>query len=626
MRRVPPDQWRPTGIEDLEPAAWNALRNPGSTVVVAGPGAGKTEFLAQRAAYLLQTGLCPPPRRILAISFKRDAAENLLARVKDRCAADQASRFTSMTFDAFTKGLLDRFIMTVPAAWRPTRPYQLVFHKRNERIQFLESILREAPVAWQTQVAGLREGTFEPRYVGAWRLPAEQRSPISGHEFAVVRWWQEHIRDGDASQLTFVLINRIAEFLIRLNPQIASALLMTYPFVFLDEFQDATYAHYDFLHSVFYGSNVILTAVGDDKQRIMGWAGARDDAFKRLEGDFRAQRVSLLLNHRSSHDLVRIQHVVACALDPDATEGTSNSERKVSGAAAMIWRFDTSSAEASYLATWIQEDRRSRGLEPRDYAILVKQKADKYEKQLAPRFAQVGLGLRNEAKEVGDITLQDLLADDLARTASAILRLAVQSRAPEAWATATKSLLRLRDVVGRDDAGARRVTDELTAFVAVVRGDLSEQAVDTEAARVLGERILCFLDLSAARRAFPQYSEGDDLRIAHDAFLVHLAECADSADTWSACVDMFDGVGQVPLMTVHKSKGLEYDTIIFVGLDDDAWWSHTAGDRDGLAVFFVALSRAKQRVVFTYCKGRGRQKVRDLYSLLSEAGVLELAL
>ena len=100
---IRPEEWRPQGIDDLEPAAWRALRHPGSVCVVAGPGAGKTEFLAQKATYFLQTGLCPAPRQILAISFKRDAADNLLKRVRKRCPPEQARRFTSITFDAFTK-------------------------------------------------------------------------------------------------------------------------------------------------------------------------------------------------------------------------------------------------------------------------------------------------------------------------------------------------------------------------------------------------------------------------------------------------------------------------------------------------------------------------------------------
>ena len=85
--------WRPRGITDLEPNAWKALRRDGNTCVVAGPGAGKTEFLAQRATYLLETGICPTPYRVLAISFKTDAAENLARRVRQRCTPEQAERF-----------------------------------------------------------------------------------------------------------------------------------------------------------------------------------------------------------------------------------------------------------------------------------------------------------------------------------------------------------------------------------------------------------------------------------------------------------------------------------------------------------------------------------------------------
>jgi len=122
---VKPEEWQPQGIDDLEPEAWHALREIRRSVcVTAGPGAGKTEFLAQKAAYLLQTGLCPWPRRILAISFKRDAARNLAERVRQRCSPEQARRFDSMTFDAFTKGMFDRFRMALPHCWRPTADYQ----------------------------------------------------------------------------------------------------------------------------------------------------------------------------------------------------------------------------------------------------------------------------------------------------------------------------------------------------------------------------------------------------------------------------------------------------------------------------------------------------------------------
>lgn len=126
-RRVSPDDWKPVGVNALETNALSVVRSANNRSVIAGPGAGKTELLAQRAAYLLQTGSAPAPRRILAISFKRDAATNLATRVRQRCHRNHAERFDSMTFDAFAKGLIDRFGQALPEHWRPRPDYEIMF-------------------------------------------------------------------------------------------------------------------------------------------------------------------------------------------------------------------------------------------------------------------------------------------------------------------------------------------------------------------------------------------------------------------------------------------------------------------------------------------------------------------
>lgn len=126
-RRVRPDQWTPIGVDALEANAMTVVRSADNRSVIAGPGAGKTELLAQRAAFLFQTGTSPPPRRILAISFKRDAATNLAERVGKRCHRSHAGRLDSMTFDAFAKGLVDRFGQALPKRWRPRPDYEIMF-------------------------------------------------------------------------------------------------------------------------------------------------------------------------------------------------------------------------------------------------------------------------------------------------------------------------------------------------------------------------------------------------------------------------------------------------------------------------------------------------------------------
>lgn len=618
--------WRPSGIDDLEPNAWEALLSPDSVCVVAGPGAGKTEFLAQKAAFLLQTGTCRPPYKILAISFKRDAAENLAARLRMRCPKDQASRFVSMTFDSFTKSLLDRFHAAVPEQWRPTDPYEIVFPKTRQVRDLLALIRTSAPAPWQEEIAGLNTSEFESRFVGGQRLGIRQAEPTSGTEFAIQHWWAEFLRGHGQSALTFVMINRLAELLLRTNPNILRALRATYPFVFVDEFQDTTYAQYDFLLSAFGRGSSVITAVGDDKQRIMVWAGARVDAFDLLSTDFNARRIPLMLNFRSSPDLVRIQHVVALALDAGSIETQARVERVVDGDVAQIWTIANETTEANQLSVWLAEDIRQRGTHPRDYAILVRQTADRFEAQLAAPFAVNNLFLRNESKALGRTTLQDLLSERLTCIVLAMLRLGIQRRAPQAWMIVSEAILQIRAAGSDDYTACDQAERQLKEFLSDIRDFLIQNLPTIDSALDLANRILTFLDPVAIARTYPEYGLGDSLEIAAEGFLIHLTASANGATDWAECIDVFEGVNQVPLMTVHKSKGLEFDTIVFVGLDDEMWWSHTAGNPEGIATFFVALSRAKQRAIFTFCRGRGqRRRVADLYQLLADAGVPEIA-
>ena len=70
-------------------------------------------------------------------------------------------------------------------------------------------------------------------------------------------------------------------------------------------------------------------------------------------------------------------------------------------------------------------------------------------------------------------------------------------------------------------------------------------------------------------------------------------------------------------------KLLHQITVIFVGLDDSAWKHFVSQQEESRSCFFVAFSRAMQRVIFTYCekRGKGRDPISSLYELLHDAGV-----
>jgi len=623
--RIAQNDWRPVGIDELEPEAWSAVRHPGSSFVVAGPGAGKTEFLAQRADYLFATSTCSKPQSVLAISFKRDAARNLANRVKAR-TPNAANRFDSMTFDAFTKGIVDRFRSALPPAWRMNGDYQVWFPNRNDAPLHLDDLVAAHPDEAQ-DIAALPRFNFVREVVGTYPLPLTLPDVFEGaEELASLAWWDRHFRRTEPHRVDFVMLNRLAELIVRANPTIHRALLLTYPYVFIDEFQDTTYAQYSFLRSVFGTDRTILTAVGDDKQRIMGWAGALDDAFAEFQSDFAATRFRLSWNFRSSEALTELHHVVAHTLDAAATPAVSQVVGSVDGHPLEIWQFDNARDEARTVARWISEDCASSGRSPERYALLARQKTVDLQPILEEELARVGLPLRNDDGLIGDLRLQDVLADDLVVLVLDILRLAASrgGNGP-AWMRVCTMMARMHDRSADDDVISRS-EKRLESFLTLLRRWMRQNPPGAEAVERVVDETVDYLGEAAIQSTFLVHRRRAFLDQTVAALKARLHEVADTGTTWEALCDRTEGRGAVPLMTIHKSKGLEYHTVVFLGLDDHQWWSFSQNPAEAIRTFFVGLSRAEQRTVFTYCTARGkRTDIASLYDLLALGNVPEVS-
>ena len=597
-----------------------AIQWPGSASVTAGPGAGKTEFLAQRAVYLLENGICPSPRRVLAISFKKDAARNLERRVRSRCSEHHSRRFRSVTFDAFTKSIVDRFANCLPEEWRPDPNYTIEFPRDSVYETYVSKL--QIPYTLTEGREDLQAKYFEARCIGLNRLLTETTAEPSASTYASARWWADAYFGCGNSRLTFAMINRLAEAAQRRSKHLQKALRLTYPFVFVDEFQDTSYAQLDFLESLFGCESVHVTAVGDDKQRIMSFAGARTDAFSRFESHFQAQNFKLVRNYRSSPTMVAVQQVLADSLERNGAAVESMVEQAIKDDHAQIWRFRTRGAEAEKIAEWLVEDMGVRALQPDDYAILVKQKADAFERDLTAELKARKIALRNESLAIERVQLQDLRVSTLYRLFLPVLKLMTSAtRQPQTWSSAMSTLLVIREALG-DEARQRATSEELSRFVDDWRARISTMPLTSESADLLTDEIITFFGELSIIRSHGEYQVQGAMSRHKSALRRHLAACCDSSKDWIAAVDKFEGKNAVSLLTIHKSKGLEYDTVLLVGLDDRTWWSHSANNPEGASTLFVALSRAKQRAIFTYCASRGGDRgVSDLYDSLRQAGV-----
>lgn len=612
--------WQPSEVESLEKAAWEVVKSTKNNSVIAGPGAGKTELLAQKASFLLQTGKSPWPRRILAISYKKDSANNLKDRVVKRCGPELSSRFESLTFDKFSKLLVDRYNLGLPNVWRPV-DYKLGNPKKNDLDLFLKSIKdrNKTTKTYKDQVEP-KFDSFIPTYVTGFELPPEGIVPTNLWEYAGAQWWKISL-DGAKNifPLTFSMLERLSQLMLRMNPHVKKALQMTYSHVFMDEFQDTTEPQYSLVLTAFRNTPVVITAVGDKKQRIMHWAGAMPDAFEKFERDFNATRYSLISNYRSSPELVKIQHVLAQRIDKDYKQVESKTDSKFSTDHCLIYEFDTIERELSFITEKVAYDLVNRVLKPRDFAVIVRQKPQDYYHKLEKAFSLHGIKLRNEGE------MQDLLAERITQLIIPFLRLGTARRSGKFW---SKCLELSRSVKswGLETRSFEIQTRTVKLHTSLLKS-MDPWPPNLSEINEIIDNIINYFTKENIMAIYPEYSREDLMQEIIDRIVANLAISCSKSTNWIAALDDFEGLDSIPLLTIHKSKGLEYDTVVFIGLDDQAWWNFPKDTEESISAFFVAFSRAKQMVIFTYCKERGSQKnISSLYELLYSSGVQKLAI
>ena len=646
MSLIDPDDWQPVGIPGLEPEALAAVRAFGNTLVTAGPGAGKTELLGQRGVFLLQTGLCLYPRRLLAISFKRDAARNLRERFQRRCTREQAGRLDSMTFDAFAKLLLDRFRRALAEPWDLSKPYRISkFLSGPEFNDFQRSAADNLgnpahPAGWASAFLGRKPRADQIRSV------TQHQFNLAIHDFSLE---PSHVRTVGAFlqlvdfrrafmlnpvPLTFPMIGRLAQRLVDTNPQIRAALLATYSNLFLDEFQDTTGVQYGLMKSIFHGGDTVITAVGDDKQKIMGWAGAQKDGFRAFEADFLTageaagqRHITLPINYRSNARIVEILNIIKRKLaphEPDFRAARPAPQLPPEEICAVIVSAD-SGAEARCLASHIAAEI-ARGLPPREIGLLVRQMAADWERNLAPVFAKCGVWLRNEDRDVGGASIQDLMTEPYAQSVTEAMGLLLRRRGGSSWIHLLDILSDMEGISPDEEPEKfQELVGRLDSFHAAHRIDDPERPAAPDKIEHLLGNIEDFLGLEPLKASAPHYQQGDYFETVRAATRRFLCECAAGGSSWQDTLARYRGEGQVPLMTITKSKGLEYDLVIILGLDDDQWWSFQMNPQEGHSTFFVAASRARERLLMTLCKGKSRGRIQEIYDLLRSAGVRALA-
>ena len=521
------EQWIPADGLTLEPNAMKAAKEQDKCLALtAGPGAGKTEMLAQRADFLFRTGTCRYPKRILAISFKVDASTNLKERVKRRCGSELASRFDSYTFHAFAKRIIDRFRIVLTGDNALSENYSIGDRK------------------------------------------------ITG------------------TQITFNDLVPLAIEILKTSNIARNVIRQTYSDVFLDEFQDCTDLQYELIKLAFQGTSARLTAVGDTKQKIMGWAGALEGVFETFAQDFSAEPLNMYRNFRSKPRLLRLQNGIIQNLDPNSVmpeELLRGDEGEI-----LLCEFENDVEEAKSIVERISEWISNEKIPLHEIAILVSKQAESYAAVIMKNLEEKNIPYRNEQQ------LQDISTEPITRLIIDYLLYFYGDREPQSWLRLQEQILPFVDDKELEFSKHHYLQDFIINQKKIIKKSESTSGRFTCWRQVMSS-FLEQLSIETITTLSPDYESESRLREIVNSTTTKIQELLEKESDLIKVLKSFLDDQAIRIMTIHKSKGLEFHSVIMLAVEEETFW----GDKDAeRCAFFVGVSRAKQRLLITNSKER----------------------
>ena len=373
-----------------------------------------------------------------------------------------------------------------------------------------------------------------------------------------------------------------------------NAVRQTYTHVFLDEFQDCTADQYRLILACFGGTSAILTAVGDTKQSIMGWAGALEGIFQTFADAFDALPRNLYQNFRSAPELRRMQNAMVKVMDPPAALADTDivgEEGEIS-----ILRFCDDGEEAISLTERVR-NLIDDGIAPSEIAILVSKQQNLYCQRLTAAFGAADIPFREEDKE------QEFASEPAVCLFIDFLLISIGTRQPAAYR-------RLLDFVvfnhGYDEEREYQLRSRWDRFVNETRRQIAIGEIDLTRMNDLQTLATALVDAVGRDNLValsPDYAFGGRLDHLIEQALERAHLLLQGGVDAATALASFSADSAVRIMSVHKSKGLEFDTVVLLGVEEETFWGELSAER---AAYFVGISRAKQRLWLTTCGYRHR--------------------
>jgi len=561
-----------------------------SSLILAGAGSGKTRVLVAKVVYLIKEKKVSP-FSIVMITFTNKAASEMKERIKKELGGNVSLGYIG-TFHSFCALILRRF-------WKEADvDRNFLIYDEDEQVALIKNILKK-------ENNEKKSPSYYLYYISYAKnrliLPEDFLKHFSFYQSAkaaqIYFQYQKELSKNKALDFDDLLLKTV--LLLKNNPDVLDFYHKKYEYFLVDEFQDTNFIQYQ-LTKILGKKKKKVTVVGDFSQSIYSWRGAEIENLNRFQKDFSPVSVFYLeKNYRSTQTILDFAYKIISQNNSHPVLRLYT-ERK-GGEEIFFYEAENEENEAIFVAEEIISLSKNLNILNKNIAVLYRTNVQS--RVIEEVFLHYGIpyvligGTRFYArKEIKDVLafLRLLLNpnDELALTRVRDL--------------GKKRLEKFRKLYEElKDALSSYSTNELIDKIFAATDYLSLYKDNNEEDFSRLENIR---ELKSVALSFPKLVD-----FLHQVALVESEYFEDEKKA--------DSLNKIRLMTLHQAKGLEFDYVFIIGVEEGILpHSRSLDDLSSIEeerrLFYVGITRAKEKLYITYTKKRfifGKQN----YSLKS---------
>jgi len=620
-------------LNKTQKAAVEAINGP--VLIFAGAGSGKTRVLTHKLYYLVDEGLFKP-EEILAVTFTNKAAKEMKERVMKLLNTNELD-LSMGTFHSICARILREDIEVLGF----TRHFAIYDVK--DQLDLIKVLFEEFEISKTLMTPNqLRNqiSLFKNKMMDSAAIDRKARTILEKTVSKIYTEYQKNLKLNDALDFDDLLTFPLDIF--EKKPSVLKKYQKRWKYILVDEYQDTNRAQFQFLTNLAKAHENICV-VGDDDQSIYGWRGADVSNILDFEKTFSSCRVfTLEKNYRSTQEILNAATAVVVNNDKRANKNlvAANGSGETLGLIETIDEQEEASAIVSSIEKEIKLNKRTFN----KFSVLYRTNAQS--RALEESFIRQGIPYNiigsvrfYERKEVKNVLAYLRLIVNLKDTIC--LRRIINFPARGIGAKtidkcvqqSEKDKIEFIDVLknpNKMDIRGKQA-DALFKFYNVIikYHDLRKKLSASELARSLVEEIgiLSHFKESKEPDAKDRFDNVAELLTSIEEFSIRNPQAGLSTfledvslqtdiDHWN------DSDNRVTLMTVHSSKGLEFPVVFIAGMDEGLFpLFRSLDDKSELEeerrLFYVALTRAEQKVYLLYATNRRRMGAETVNGLPS---------